>query len=162
MKLTPAGIAFLKSLEGCRLEAYRDQGGRLTIGWGCTGPWVKPGLRITVAQAEQSLLDALVPVQATINSAVKVAINQNQYTALCAFVYNVGTSAFLEGGPFGGPCTLLTDLNSGDAQRAAEEFDKWVHYKDRQTGYWLEDEGLKNRRAREKALFLSASNPSAA
>jgi lysozyme len=161
MKLDTFGIAFLKSLEGCRLSAYRDQAGKWTIGWGCTGPRVKPGLQITISQAEQMLRDALAPVEATINAAVKVPLTQNEYTALCAFVYNVGVDHFLHGGPFKGPCTLLSDLNAGDRAGAAAQFDRWVHYKDIQTGYSLIDPGLVERRRREKELFLNVSHAAA-
>lgn len=155
MKLDTFGIAFLKSLESCRLEAYQDQAGKWTIGWGCTGPRVKAGLRITVAAAEQLLRNALVPVESAVNAAVKVPLNRNEYTALCAFVYNVGVPKFLHGGPFGGHCTLLALLNEGASDKAADEFDKWVHYRDPQTGHELISEGLVQRRRREKELFLT-------
>ena len=41
--------------EGCRLAAYRDGGGVLTIGYGHTGPEVTDGLTITQAQADNWL-----------------------------------------------------------------------------------------------------------
>jgi lysozyme len=155
MKLTTKGIAFLKSLESLRLVSYRDQAGVWTIGYGCTGPRVVPSLQITIAQAESMLRDALVPVEAAVNAMLKVPVTQNEYTALCCFVYNVGVPKFEHGGPFGHPCTLIADLNAGDRERAANEFDRWIHYFDHQTGFWLVSEGLVNRRRREKELFLT-------
>ena len=55
----PQLVADLKRDEGLRLEAYPDpiSGGHpWTIGYGHTGPEVKPGLRWTEAQAEAALI----------------------------------------------------------------------------------------------------------
>jgi lysozyme len=155
VQLIQSGTAFLKSLEQLRLVSYRDQAGVWTISWGVTGPHVVGGMRITLDQAEALFREALAPVEAAVNAALKVAVNQNEYTALVCFVYNVGAHKFLHGGPFEGPCTLLADLNNGDRARAADEFDRWVHYEDKQTGYSLISEGLVRRREKEKALFLT-------
>jgi lysozyme len=145
VKLDEAGISFLKAFEGCRLVAYRDKGGVWTISWGVTGPRVQPEMRITIAQAEQMFRDALAPREAAVNRLVKVALTQNEYTALVSLFYNVGI-----------PRTLIRKLNAGDRAGAAGEFDRWVHYTDIQTGYKLIDPVLVARRGREKALFLKA------
>lgn len=38
------GPAYTKFNEGCRLTAYRDSLGVWTIGYGCTGPGIGPGV----------------------------------------------------------------------------------------------------------------------
>ena len=53
----PLLIAQLKVDEGLRLVAYKDTEGVWTIGYGHTGPEVKPGLVWTEAQAEAALVD---------------------------------------------------------------------------------------------------------
>ena len=55
MALTPAGYRLIQSWEGCRLQAYPDPasgGAPWTIGYGHTGPEVKPGLVISQEQAD--------------------------------------------------------------------------------------------------------------
>ena len=50
MALTTAGYRLIQSWEGCRLRAYPDPasgGAPWTIGYGHTGPQVKPGLVIS-------------------------------------------------------------------------------------------------------------------
>ena len=49
------GLALTAQFEGCSLAAYQDQVGVWTIGYGHTGPDVKPGLTITGAQAQDLL-----------------------------------------------------------------------------------------------------------
>lgn len=53
----PELIAALKQDEGLRLNAYRDTVGVLTIGYGHTGPDVKPGLVWNQGKAEAQLIE---------------------------------------------------------------------------------------------------------
>ena len=53
---TPFLIDDLEGDEGLRLHAYQDSVGVWTIGWGHTGPEVKPGLTWTVEEAHAALL----------------------------------------------------------------------------------------------------------
>jgi len=74
---------------------------------------------------------------------VKVPINDNQLIALSSFAYNVGNGALNDS-------TLLKLLNNNaDKNIVASQFDKWVY-----AGGTISN-GLKNRRAAEKRLFLS-------
>ena len=52
MKTSQRGIDLIKQFEGCRLESYVCPAGKLTIGYGHTGPDVKPNMMISQAQAE--------------------------------------------------------------------------------------------------------------
>jgi len=53
--MTPAGLAQLARDEGCRLRAYPDDGGVWTIGYGCTGATIGPGLVWSQAEADAEL-----------------------------------------------------------------------------------------------------------
>lgn len=57
IRLDPLLVEQLKKDEGLRLKAYQDTVGVWTIGYGHTGPEVKPGLVWTEAQAEAALAD---------------------------------------------------------------------------------------------------------
>ncbi|QCG89386.1 lysozyme [Azospirillum sp. TSH100] len=157
-----AAVDLVKEAEGLRLTAYPDPatgGAPWTIGYGHTGPDVRPGLRITEAQAEQLLQADLDAAAAVVDRAVTVDLSDNQRGALMAFVMNVGAGRKAKGKDAGKdgfvtlktgqPSTLLRKLNVGDAAGAAAEFAKWT----RGAGKMMP--GLVKRRAAEAALFLS-------
>ena len=73
---------------------------------------------------------------------MSVSLNENQYSALVDFVYNVGKNIFAAS-------TQLNRLNSGKYSAAANEFLKWVYAGGRRI------DGLARRRAAERALFLT-------
>ena len=130
------------------LTAVPDAKGHYQVGFGSIynydeNRYVQPGDTITLDKAiawrDREIQDDLV----AINAAVTVPLNNNQLTALVSFVYNVGIPAFQNS-------TLLQLLNSGsDKQTVADQFDRWI-YSDGAVS-----QGLINRRAKEKALFLS-------
>jgi hypothetical protein len=74
--------------------------------------------------------------------AVKLQLNDNQFSALVSFSYNVGAYSLFES-------TLLKLLNQGELQEAADQFPLW----DKAGGQSLR--GLARRRRAERALFLS-------
>jgi hypothetical protein len=65
----------IKQFEGLELDAYLDQAGIPTIGYGHTGPEVKLGLRIDTAQAEALLTQDVQRFADTVKSSVKVALD---------------------------------------------------------------------------------------
>lgn len=136
------GLSLLKRSEGLVLSAYRDPVGIWTIGYGHTGPEVKPGLKISPAQAETLLRKDLGRFESVVRSLVKVPVNANQFSALVSFTYNVGTGAL-------GQSTLLSLLNQQNYQGAANEFSRWVY------GGGQALPGLVKRRSQERALFLT-------
>ncbi len=157
-----AAVDLVKEAEGLRLTAYPDPatgGAPWTIGYGHTGPDVRPGLRITKAQAEQLLQADLDIAAAVVDRAVTVELTDNQRGALVSFVFNVGAGRKAKGKDAGKdgfvtlksgqPSTLLRKLNVGDAGVAAAEFAKWTR------GAGKVMPGLVKRRAAEAALFLS-------
>ena len=143
MHISQKGIDLIKSSEGLRLEAYRDSVGVLTIGYGTTRG-VKPGMKITAAQAEEYLKTDVGRFEPELAALVKVPLNQNQWDALMSFVYNLGSANLASS-------TLLKLLNAGDYARAADQFPRW----NKAGGKELP--GLTKRRAAEQALFLSAA-----
>ncbi|MEG4589382.1 glycoside hydrolase family protein [Microcoleus sp. MOSTC5] len=137
------GFKLLTTFEGCELTAYDDGGGVLTIGYGHTGDDVYPELTISQTQAEELLREDLEKFESYVEDAVEVEIDDNQFSALVCFCFNVGPGT--EG--FGGS-TLLKLLNNGDYQGAANQFPVWNKVNGEP---WP---GLTRRRLAEQALFL--------
>ncbi|MEP0983117.1 glycoside hydrolase family protein [Leptolyngbya sp. FACHB-17] len=141
-RINSEGFKLLTTFEGCELEAYDDGAQVWTIGYGHTNG-VYDGMTITQAQAEQFLHEDLGRFESYVEEAVQVDLNDDQFSALVCFCFNVGPGT--EG--FGGS-TLLRKLNTGDYQGATEQFPVWNKV-DGQP--WL---GLTRRRLAEQALFL--------
>ncbi|MGK0743558.1 lysozyme [Yokenella regensburgei] len=145
MQISNNGIAFIKREEGEKLTGYADTRGIPTIGVGHTGVVngmpVKVGMKITAEQSSALLKGDLSWVEGTISDYVKSPLNQNQYEALCSFIFNIGATAFKGS-------TMLKLLNLANYQGAADEFPKW-----KRSGN--DPDILLPRRQRERALFLS-------
>ncbi|EAA6844758.1 lysozyme, partial [Salmonella enterica subsp. enterica] len=77
-----------------------------------------------------------------IHSVVTVGLNQNQFDALVALIFNIGSGNFRNS-------TLLKYLNQGDYSKAADQFLVW----DKAGGRKLP--GLTHRREVERNIFLS-------
>jgi lysozyme len=137
------GFQLLTTFEGCELAAYDDGGGVWTIGYGHTGDDVYPELTISQTQAEELLRGDLEKFESYVEDAVEVEIDDNQFSALVCFCFNVGPET--EG--FGGS-TLLKLLNDGDYQGAANQFPVWNKVNGEP---WP---GLTRRRLAEQALFV--------
>lgn len=91
MRTSQNGIDLIKSFEGCRLTAYRDSVGVLTIGYGHTAG-VKAGQTITQVQAESFLKDDLAKSEKKVADYDGVYHwNQNQFDALVSFAFNIGS-----------------------------------------------------------------------
>lgn len=143
MKLGPQGLALIKEFEGCKLQAYTDSVGVWTIGYGCTTD-VAPGMMITLAQAEQRLVDDLKHAETCVNGAVTVPLTQGEFDALVSWVFNLGCGSLRKS-------TLLRKLNESDYDGAAQEFLRW----DKAGGKVLA--GLTRRREAEAELFESTA-----
>ncbi|WP_263971627.1 lysozyme [Leptolyngbya ohadii] len=139
-QINSKGLRLLKSFEGLRLEAYLDAVGVWTIGYGTTSG-VFPGQVITEAQAEAFLKRDLRRFEAAVIDLVTVPLNDDQFSALVSFTYNVGEGAFAGS-------TLLRLLNQRDYRGAADQFLRW------NLGDGVELPGLTRRRRAERALFL--------
>lgn len=91
MTLTNEIRAKMMQWEGCRLKAYRCPAGVLTIGYGHTGPDVKPGMEITAPQAV-ALFNADVDkfARSVEESLAGVTLKQKQFDAVVSLAYNIG------------------------------------------------------------------------
>lgn len=133
--VSAAGDQLIKSFEGYRDKPYRDGAG-YSIGWGHHYPAGQaPPAAITQAQA-QSLFNADIgQVERSINSAVHVPLNQNQYDAIADLIYNWGSGNFANS-------TVLQKLNAGDYNGAADAL-------------LTVTPSLRSRRTQERSYFLT-------
>lgn len=135
-------VELVKKWEGLKLDAYQDVAGVWTIGYGSTGPHVKPGMRIGPKRAEELLEEDLSRFVKAVDEKVTVPIDGHQRAALISLAFNIGVGAFSKS-------TLLRKLNAGDYLGAANEFPKW-----RKAGGQV-IRGLVRRREDERALFMT-------
>ena len=89
MHIGERGINLIKRFESCRLKAYKPVPTEKlwTIGWGHYG--VSEGTVWTQKQADEQLAKDLIKYENYVNS-MHLNLNQNQFDALCSFVYNCG------------------------------------------------------------------------
>lgn len=135
------GTRFVSRFEGFSGTAYRFPGETYyTIGYGHAGPDVKPNQTITKKAARELLRKDLRTSAKAVRKGVKVKLNQEQFDALCSFVYNVGPGAF-------NISTLLSLLNKGEYASVPSQLMRWVN------GAQGPLPGLVTRRKAEGALF---------
>lgn len=136
------GLELIKSFEGCKLKAYICPAGVLTIGFGSTGSHVKPGMVITMDQAEELLRSDLRRFEDY--AAAKCApATDNQFSALVSFAFNLGEGALDKS-------TLRRLHLEGNYEAAAGQFARW----NKAGGKVLS--GLTRRREAEAALYRKA------
>jgi len=165
-RINQEGLEIIKRWEGIEdgdpttvnLDPYICPAGVWTIGWGHSVTFngvqlnmlndpdgkmsraIFPG-GLTMVEAEMLLFNDTDSRAIRVSKLVKVPLNDNQFSALVSFVFNVGAGNFSRS-------TLLRKLNEGDYLGAADEFPKWR----RAGGRILK--GLELRRASERELFL--------
>lgn len=138
-------VDLIKYFEGFRSQAYPDEGGVWTIGYGTTAG-VKPGQTITEPEAEVCLMREMNESVVAIRKLVKVVLNQKQFDALVSMIYNIGIHAFARS-------TLLKLLNSGAHDMVPDEMQKWIYVQHRP------NKVLKLRRALESSIFKGEDIP---
>ena len=102
-----------------------------------------------MTQAEAFLLEDLASAEQDVRESVTVSVDDNKFSALVSLAYNIGASSFRQS-------TLLSLLNQGDIQGAADQFGRWVYAGDQVLP------GLVTRRQAERALFLTPVSDSPA
>ena len=143
MQISEEGKQLIKKFEGCRLEAYRCSANKLTIAYGRTSN-VKEGDTCTQEQAEAWLEEELIVYGAYVNSAVTVPLEQNEFDALVAWTYNLGSTNLNNS-------TMLKVLNENQKEDVPHQMRKWN--KARVNGEKVVLEGLVRRREAEALLF---------
>jgi lysozyme len=143
MRTNNEGLELIMQFEGCKLDAYYDSVAIPTIGYGHTGPDVWIGLTIDLQRARNLLYNDVVEFESQVSLLLTKTINDNQFSALVSFAYNLGANTLKHS-------TLLKYVNENLFKEAAEEFEKWV----KAGGQELP--GLIKRRKAERALFEKA------
>ncbi len=141
MKISTAGIEFIKKFEGLCLQAYLCPAGVWTIGFGSTqisGRGVTPKDVISKEIAEILLKNDLMRFEKIVNERINVTLNQNQFDALVSHTYNTGGSDTL--------FELINESASNDLIR------NWIETR-YTTAKGMLLPGLVKRRKEEAALY---------
>ncbi len=132
--------------EGQVLVAAPCPAGKMTVGYGHTGPDVYEGQVITPQRADDLLDIDLGHAAQAVDSLVGTAITISERASLISFCFNLGSGA-LQGS------TLLGCIKHGDMVTAAHEFLRWDHA--HVNGVLTVLAGLTKRRKTESTLFAT-------
>ncbi len=147
MRTNAAAVELIKRYEGFRAKPYLCPAGHWTIGWGHRGGVNNRTPEITEGEAEDLLRRDLRTTEQEVTRQISVPVNDNQFSALVSFVFNVGAANFRTS-------TLRARVNAKQFFDAAGEFGRWVYATDPVTGKKVQLGGLTKRREEEKGLFL--------
>ncbi len=143
--MTEAGFDLIRMAEGFRDTAYRDPVGIWTIGYGHTSmagqPRVIAGMSVSRAQADAILRRDVGAVAIAVRKAIAVPVNEQQFSALVSFCYNVGIENFRKS-------SVLHCINRSEFAAVPRRLALW----NKAGGKVLP--GLVKRRAAEAAMFL--------
>ena len=144
-KVSQRGVNLIKQFEGCKLTAYYDSVGVITIGYGTTnsdksitGKTITKGMKISQATAEKWL-------KASLDKKYGPKVNkydgkykwtQNEFDALISFAYNIGS------------IDQLTAKGTRSKQVIANKILEYCRAKGRKLA------GLARRRKAERDLFV--------
>jgi lysozyme len=147
MNISQVGEKLIGTMEDFREESYLDQGGTWTIGYGTTrinGAPVTIGMKINEPVGRALLDGRLQNTIETLNEHVHIVLNQNQFDALCSFVYNIGEHNFINS-------SLLRAINRND-KIDRDLFARWKYVTI--DGKKIVSNGLVKRRNVEYDLFM--------
>ena len=139
MNISEEGKGLIKKFEGCRLESYLCSANVWTCGWGATRD-VKEGDVWSQSYADERFDGDIVEYENYINDYVTAPLQQNQFDALVAWVYNLGPANLKAS-------TMLKVLNEGKYDEVPYQMKRW----NKANGEVLA--GLVRRREAEAALF---------
>ncbi|MBI2262983.1 MAG: glycoside hydrolase family protein [Caulobacterales bacterium] len=139
LKVSREGVVLIKSFEGFRPRAVRDEDGGWVIGYGHRTS-ARDGLVVSEQDAELLLQYDLLPVVKALNDRVTGPLNQHQFDALASFAISVGVERFLAS-------DVLHRLNEGRAGAAADALIGWPEQ--------TPPDAPLRRRAAERALFVA-------
>lgn len=146
MRISDRGIEMIKQFEGLRLIPYQDVVGIWTWGYGhAKKSDENVPESLNESEAEGLLRQDLEQAVACVDKECGLLVTQNQFDALCSFVFNLGCRALQKS-------TLLQRIFEGSMDEAAAEFLRW-----NKAGGKVID-GLSRRRHQEMALFLEESH----
>lgn len=141
--------------EGFRSEAYLDQAGIPTVGYGFTSLNGQPVTKDTVITREEAdaELQKQIDRHATWKESVSVDLTPEQQAALTSFNYNLGPNIWKTPGG----ARLIDFINNGQMKEASELMLQFNKYRDPNSGELTISQGLKNRREREASTFFKAN-----
>lgn len=150
-KINHEGRELIKRFESLRLIPYICPAGIVTVGWGHTGKDIVKGKKYTKDECEEILSKDLSYFERGVNMLLKCSLNDNQFSALVSFCFNLGVSGLKNS-------TLLRRLNDNEnpniVSRAEMIKYKYVTLTDKNgKKYKKELKGLLSRRLAEIALF---------
>jgi lysozyme len=140
MLISQKAIELIKKFEGCSLKPYCCPAGYPTIGYGHKIAKNENYAEISCNMAHDLLLIDLVKVQFSVLNNIYYPLNQNQFSAIVSFTYNVGGAALQRS-------TLRQKINYGSLEEVELEMLKWVYVKGQKIA------GLIKRRQTEIELF---------
>ena len=144
--LTIVGLQPKKDPKGIWTVGYgralRDEHGRFLQGENDKNAAYNAYPALSQEEARSMLAEDNAYFEQQVSNLVKIFINEDQFSALVSFAYNLGAEA-LRGS------TLLKLLNAGDFAGASNQFRRWTKCDGREL------RGLIRRRNNEKRLFLS-------
>ena len=144
MNISQEGLSLIKKFEGCKLESYKCAAGVWTIGFGSTSG-VEEGMEISQERADMLLLEDVEVFEEAVNNLVEVDLEQNQFDALVAWTFNLGSTNLKNS-------TLLKVLNDKNYEGVPEQIKRWN--KATVDGERQVLEGLVRRREAEALLFV--------
>ena len=140
MTTSNQGKNLIKEAEGFRLDAYLCPAGVPTIGWGHT-KCVKMGQHITLAEAEDLLVEDIGPIERLLNG-MKINFRQEQFDALVSWIFNFGE------GKFKGSTMYKRIIGNAKDEEITDQMVKWIYSDGRPLP------GLIKRRVAEANLFI--------
>ena len=143
MNISQEGLSLIKKFEGCKLKSYKCAAGVWTIGFGSTSG-VEEGMEISQERADMLLLEDVEVFEEAVNNLVEVDLEQNQFDALVAWTFNLGSTNLKNS-------TLLKVLNDKNYEGVPEQIKRWN--KATVDGERQVLEGLVRRREAESLLF---------
>ncbi|WP_352309108.1 lysozyme [Psychrobacter sp. W2-37-MNA-CIBAN-0211] len=159
MHVSVKGSNVIKQFEGFRSHPYQDQADVWTIGYGNTfyenGRRVrgtdKPISKVKASKLKRTITNQKFAPAVNLIFAKEIKANkitQNMFDALVSVSYNIG-AAGLKGS------SMTSHIKAGNPLAAADAFMAWNKVRNPVTGRLEFNQGLSNRRAKERALFLS-------
>ncbi len=153
-KFSEKGVGILKAMEGFKEAPYQCSAGHPTIAYGHK---LKKGENIPYITEEEAvllLMQDVEPIEKFLNVHLDTLVSQNQFDALVIFIFNIGTTAFLNS-------QVFQSLKNKMYDEATKPWSKWInvteYVQSEETGEKIKKlvpvDGLINRRAREIQLF---------
>lgn len=151
-RISRRGISLIHGFEGLRLDAYQDEAGVWTIGWGHTGPEARPGNRISEKRADELFDQDNDSAEAVVNRLDKLRgkgkeLSQLQFDALVSFEFNTGALSNRQN-------TITRYVIDCNDDQVDDQMLRWVHITDPATKKKRQSRGLKRRRMAEAGLWV--------